>query len=988
MRNEDEKPSKGILQTGTKPNQSKTRRISWGEVKIKEFAKHDEVNSKSGDEYNIALSQFVIKEEKKESESFIMDDSQVQETSNRKEDLKTVTSFPQNFESSNYSSRQLEESKNGKSNSNLVPIPTQTDKIYNYFGLNFNVNTDSNQNSVNSSNIGTIINTNNSKISTNNLNMNNLENVVAVIKAEKSQNGKRDLQNSITNINNNGSSHNLLNNAKNNFINLNYNKQPPIEHSSGLIKNIQTTIIDDRNNDYIQNTNKNNLASSSAPLNLASNANMSSIQNNKSFSSNYQNIFLKENYKNNIFNPTFEIEDPDDKAEPINKNFNRITLQGVGELFDVNMKVSQGNSNKNITNNNSNESFPIVQNTINSIANYSNIINSQTQQDSNTIQPIRKIIKEDNNLNEIPLKKETEHNKNDNSSKNNFSLNNNNMNAKADVNFKKLSKKIFESDEKSSSNEDKGSLANRMTLNLGDNLKIQLMGNKDSTDSDIEENLNVQNKRFTINLKDTLKLLYDDNDEDDLNNSLELRIENRRESNISASPINIKTQKLFYETCLSSASRCIETTEAKHNVILPVKKDEVNKQLQFETRKDPVNTVKTNVDFQTNESQEDTPKFENENNTNKTKQRITITEIFHDSDKKSNEIFVKSPVQIKNPVININTIMSPIISNMGLLKINQDNNDVDKRLNDLMTALTESNKNKLKNISEMEKFVNDLTAKLNEFNEEQVKIKHKKQNIKENIERLDRESITLQENKMLAAFPLKYFGMKVLSSEFNTFKIQILNRININFEFKEFSDEFLKNNLAKGEIINLKLEKIKFEIIKANPNLPEKVIDDLTWYNLIRSIYQDIYEKVFHPCSEFSIDAFKEKLKLLIKNSASFLYFIEIFSTICTVGLEINLRYIKENMSSIIQFSMFNRLGYKVVFLFEFEICSAFYGVNYRDSTIINISLSENNFMKTRLKAISFVEEIKKFLNYKEKLKNPHFFKEFLFKLNENILNL
>lgn len=45
---------KGILTT-SKPNLSKGRRISWGEAKVKEYTKNEEVNNQSGDEYNMNI---------------------------------------------------------------------------------------------------------------------------------------------------------------------------------------------------------------------------------------------------------------------------------------------------------------------------------------------------------------------------------------------------------------------------------------------------------------------------------------------------------------------------------------------------------------------------------------------------------------------------------------------------------------------------------------------------------------------------------------------------------------------------------------------------------------------------------------------------------------------------------------------------------------------------------------------------------------------
>lgn len=48
--------TKGILQTANKNHISKTRRISWGEVKIKEFTKNEEVNNQLGEEYNVNMN--------------------------------------------------------------------------------------------------------------------------------------------------------------------------------------------------------------------------------------------------------------------------------------------------------------------------------------------------------------------------------------------------------------------------------------------------------------------------------------------------------------------------------------------------------------------------------------------------------------------------------------------------------------------------------------------------------------------------------------------------------------------------------------------------------------------------------------------------------------------------------------------------------------------------------------------------------------------
>jgi hypothetical protein len=42
----ENKQQKGILQTNSKPNASKTRRISWGEIKVKEYESNGEVSER------------------------------------------------------------------------------------------------------------------------------------------------------------------------------------------------------------------------------------------------------------------------------------------------------------------------------------------------------------------------------------------------------------------------------------------------------------------------------------------------------------------------------------------------------------------------------------------------------------------------------------------------------------------------------------------------------------------------------------------------------------------------------------------------------------------------------------------------------------------------------------------------------------------------------------------------------------------------------
>jgi hypothetical protein len=85
---------------------------------------------------------------------------------------------------------------------------------------------------------------------------------------------------------------------------------------------------------------------------------------------------------------------------------------------------------------------------------------------------------------------------------------------------------------------------------------------------------------------------------------------------------------------------------------------------------------------------------------------------------------------------------------------------------------------------------------------------------------------------------------------------------------------------------------------------------------------------------------------------------------------------------------MICKLGFKVTFAIEIDVNNSFYGIFYKDCIVSNISLSETNFSKSKLNALSLIEEVKRLLSNKEKFTNPLFFKEMILKLNENILNL
>lgn len=553
--------------------------------------------------------------------------------------------------------------------------------------------------------------------------------------------------------------------------------------------------------------------------------------------------------------------------------------------------------------------------------------------------------------------------------------NNNNFNQTSQMQniptLKNASKKIFETEEKAQNMNITNSQINnnnRLTLNAMEQFKPKLYSNDyndiDSSESEKDKDKNKKinsYKRQTMNLRASLQMLYNDNEaNEDSDNSFEKKLDSKKKDNaLSASPINVKNNKIFYETCLSSASRVIESENMinKNEIIenkiinpipmvslitLPEKKSEIVPEIEQEI------------------SEPETPKFE------KLPSRETLNLNLQD--------FLKTPAQ---------KILSPSI-NFSNFKINNDANDIDKRLSFLMNMIEDSNNMRKREKIDIEKEVNEINTQLKELQEYYNKTNNMKILIKQNIEKIEKENNSKLEKRVYSNFPLQVFNLKVLSIEANCLKIQILKKININFQFEDFNINFKSENFLNKI---LKIEKLNFDFLK-NTSIKEKLLDDPNCRKLIHLMYNDILNHLFKKENEFLFYIFSEKLKMIIKLSSSFLYFMELISTLFTIGLEVNMKYNKENFTVICNFCLLNKIGFKVNVVIELELLNCFYGIGLKSFDVINILISDGNFPKYRTKTLSFMEDVKNFLLNKDKIKNPLFCKEFLLKLNDNILNL
>jgi hypothetical protein len=935
-----DRPSKGILQTGSKPNTSKGRRISWGEIKVKEFGKHDEVHNRSGEEYNLSLNKIIKEEKERENDSMILDESMSIDKNN-------------NVENSNVG------------NSKASTIMNNQNKLVNNFSVeNFNQFSNNPFAYMEKSKEEK----NNSDGSSNSSSIPNLFKPLSIIKTNSEEKGLE--------------SNNLFsfNNSKNNLV----NNGTQITHinKSTQLENFSTSST------TINTNNQNNLLSSSS----------SSISKNK-INTNLQNPFLSG--FNNL--PIIADNSVSEEFDLLNsgKSSKRLTIRGISDIFNSNIVSDASDNKKELQLDKIQQNMQVFP-----------IENQKMQNQNHIIQGI-----------------------------------NSNVNINVNLNPTNFFSKTFESDNKSNNPGNLFSISNqnnditckpkqsRLTLNLNEELLKQETANNQAqqplaplvlkelppsiSDSETDKSNpnNKTNKRHTLNLQDAIKALYTNDNYDELNNSFEERLKEKEKrsslnhannnlSNISASPINIKTQKLYYETCLSSASRCIETNEAKNKKIITESNENKNEECNNMNNITILNFEKYE---ESNKSQErnsnSTSKEKNLTNSN-SKKRITLLNVLpKDSDEsKTNPVNFE---QISQPLPNLsNSItfnvsnisyvpISPITKNLKLLKISNETNELDKRIRDLMHNINESTRKKQNSILDLEKKIGELNSKLTELNEEEVKLQNKKIQVKENIINLDKEINNILERKIMLAFPMKVLGIKILSSEFNILKIQILSRINLTFKFREFSAKMLKQGSANQRDnlnnIQLFLEKINFDIRKPNPDFSDRLFDDSNCHKIVRNIYEDIVNQIFPQLnSNLTLDIFIEKFKYIIKYSGSLIYLLDLLTTIHAVGMEFNFRYIKEKMSVIAQFSLLNKQGYKAIVNFEFEVLNSFFGIKFNESSIVNISASESNFNnRYRPKMMKMLADLKEYLDiYRDKMQNPFAIKDIILKLSENVLNL
>lgn len=770
------------------------------------------------------------------------------------------------------------------------------------------------------------------------------------------------------------------NNINTNFLSA---RAEPINPPRNIFPSINNPSTNNINTNANQSLTGHNIQSTQISSNNIGSFNFTENNSTKAPSiNNLQNPFLKNINNLPITNQFIDVSSDD--FDLLNTSKKRYTVRSISDIFvDANasgnkkdndaMDVDEEKKNSNRLNSMTNQfSSSLNSNTSGNTINEQTIPTENIKHITNTTQQTAKF-----NLQKTfeSDKKHFAANSNTQTVINNIPQNDPSSNL--NINNASSTTKINNLQPKSDSNSNlpanniNNSKSSRLTLNLKD--IIMTNNEENSIQSDKDKSLNdTRNKRYTISMQELLGVFNNDEQEDELENSFEERLKQNQNSNsgnnnISASPINVKSQKLYYETCLSSASRCIETTEAKNQ-----KEDqEVVKNINIPAK-----------------NEEETPKFDTEEKYNKRytfglfeSGRVSLPSFIHD----------KSPIQTKNPVIHANNLISPVASNFAFLKIAHES-DVDKRINEVLSSLGECNKQTIRDNSELQKGIAENLAKLKEFEDESCRIQNEKQKIRENIEKLEKKYHEINDRKVLLSFGMKQLGIKILSSQFNVLKIQILNQINLTFGFKKFSIKSLTENINKGNNdFNMVVEKLSFDLIKLSPNLTEKLTDNTDLSKFLKGIYEAILSYVIGP-SQYGIpltqDQFLHILKQIIKFSGSFLYLVDVIQIILAASLKPMFNFKKESMLLSCNFAMLNKLGLKATFTLDLEVLNAFFGVTLKEGYVTNMCLSDSDYTKCKRGMLSFIEEVKSYISMKNKLVNPLFLKELITKLHENVLTL
>jgi len=316
-------------------------------------------------------------------------------------------------------------------------------------------------------------------------------------------------------------------------------------------------------------------------------------------------------------------------------------------------------------------------------------------------------------------------------------------------------------------------------------------------------------------------------------------------------------------------------------------------------------------------------------------------------------------------------------------------------------------------------------------------IRNQIENYKKETDILEKEILLIDTKEVFFTYFNNFFkfitrdllNTKVLGIEFNSLKFIFANTINISFIFEDLNHGILHNpNFDKdimdafrdfddNDIENYSSERIIFEKIKMSKSHKEalqikkfmlkeinfffisnfldeirfkdKLLEETEVNIIFRKIITYILNNIFTNKSQkfypLTIFEFLESYKIFINAATNIVHLIKQFYLWDSLFNNVLLQFDEANETLIMNFTI-NYTGFILILTFTCDILDAFFGYDFTNYQIVKNILPENELIIEREKIDKICDNIKSFLESKQKLYNPYFFISFIQNMKNKIV--
>jgi hypothetical protein len=519
------------------------------------------------------------------------------------------------------------------------------------------------------------------------------------------------------------------------------------------------------------------------------------------------------------------------------------------------------------------------------------------------------------------------------------------------------------------------------------------------------------NKRNTLNLKEAMDILYNNDDSD---GSFELEMNNKRDT-LNNTPSAIKNKKLM--DILSASGNITDSNDniTESQIVVPpftepFDTSRITMDINPFTKK-PVIEDKRDLDI-TNSNMKMSQVLElmhkpeqiNQSLPEHVDNRITInigfggqneqsfsqpvdygTRLSVDNNFTSN--FNVKPIQTTR--IPLNTISGDNNNRLNSAKKHipmspkvkfSSSSDVDTRIDMSLAYISDENLLMLKQNEQAERELAEWEQKIKD-NENIIEASRRKQKeLEKKTEILTRSHFQKQEMILLHNCFLDFLKFTIDGNEYDKVIVNILHRVKVIFTFK--CREELELLYTKSD--HLVSPKVDFEFIQSTPNT--KLKD--SYREALSSAYSDIIKEIFNN-SILTVNVFYANLRKVYKYTCGFFYLFNIVKKIETASVRNTIEYLPESKSVLLVLYIPNTNDLLVKLSFEVNIFNTFHGIQFKGYDLIN-SLNGNSdrFENAKETAITYLNSVSGIFKDPSKIRNPFFFKNFIQKLYDSLNNI